>query len=214
MREACVAVIPAFNERERITPVLRALSQCPDVEEVIVVDDGSRETLDGVVSPFPKTRLLRLPENVGKAQAMERGVSESNASYILFCDADLVGFTAEHASALIRPVVSGKYRMSVGLRGNLAQRAVYWFAVNSGERCLPREDWVSLPAFYKHGFRIEAGLNMRAWLRGDRVLHLSFPYANTLRERKYGLWRGFHSRIVLCADVALAWAHALFTQPR
>lgn len=210
----CTAVVPALDENERIGAVLEALAACALVSDIVVVDDGSREPLSATVSAFPRTRCIRHERTAGKAAAMDDGVRATDAPFVLFCDADLIGFRPEHAAALIEPVTSGRARMTIGLRDNPEQRAVYWFAINSGERCLPREDWLSLPPFYKQGFRIEAGLNVRAWLRSFDVLHLAMPYRNTVRERKYGFWRGVRSRLRLSFDVSLAWAHALVTRAK
>lgn len=214
MNHSCSAIVPALDENDRIGHVVAALSESSCITDIIVVDDGSREPLAETLTRFPKVRCIRHGHTKGKAAAIESGVAASGSPYLFFCDADLERFTAEHVRALVEPVISGAARMSIGLRDNPEQRAVYWFAINSGERALPREDWESLPAFYKKGFRLEAGLNVRAWMRGDTVLHLYLPYGNTLREKKYGLWRGIRSRTRLCIDVGLAWAHAFLFRSR
>lgn len=202
------AIVPAYNEQSRIGPVLEALALCPFLCEIIVVDDGSDPPLASVVEKFP-VRLIRHERNKGKAAALQSGVAATTCDFVFFCDADLVNLRPDDVAALIMPVVSGEYRMSIGIRSNFAQRAIFWFAINSGERCLPKVDWLELPPFYKHGFRLEAGLNMRAWRQKRRILYLQLPYVQTARERKYGLVRGVQSRLWLCADVLVAWIYAL-----
>jgi glycosyltransferase involved in cell wall biosynthesis len=208
--QSVAAVVASYNEGPRIKPVLDALAVCPDISEIIVVDDGSRETLEWIHKAHPLVHLIRHEHNRGKAAAMESGVAAAHADYILFCDADLVGFTPQHASAIIRPVLSGTTMMQIGLRNNPEQRAVFLFALNSGERCIRRADWELLPSFYKKGFKIETGLNILVKKRGGRIGSETLSYQQTLRERKYGLREGLMSRIQLCFDVLSAWIYIAF----
>src|SRR3989338_3875380 len=143
-----VAIVATYNEGERLRPVLESLSKCELILDIVVVDDGSKDP-PLWASDFPKVRLFRHDKNVGKGAAMETGVRATDATYIFFCDADLVGFLPEHAVAIIKPVISGEYRTFLGLRENKEQQAVLLFALNSGERCLYRSDWETLPRFYK-----------------------------------------------------------------
>ena len=208
-RPGTAAIVPAYNENARIGHVIETLVACPDLDEIIVVDDGSIESLAWIKAQFPTVELIRHPTNRGKAAALESGVEATECELLFFCDADLVGLRPEHVTELIKPVASGTYMMSVGLRSNLAQRVVFLFALNSGERCIRKSDWLSLPVFYKKGFRIETGLNIMAWRQGGKIFHHQFPYRQTLRESKYGFFKGMHGRMRLCRDVFSAWIYAL-----
>ncbi len=203
------AIVPTLNEGRRIVPVLQALSACESVHEIIVVDDGSDMPMTWVQQEFPKVRFYRHEENKGKAAALERGISETDAELLFFCDADLIGFRSEYVTELIDAVQAGGYEMSIGLRGNPAQRAIYLFAMNSGERCVKRSDWESLAPFYKRGFRIETGLNIALWRARKKIFHRQFPYLQTMRERKYGVIKGMTSRVRMSVDVVAAWGYAL-----
>ena len=82
-------VIPTCNRaefvREAITSVLR--QDYPDIE-IIVVDDGSRDGTEAVVSGFgPAVRYL-WQENRGVSAARNRGVSVSTGDLIAFLDSD------------------------------------------------------------------------------------------------------------------------------
>ncbi|OHA26961.1 MAG: hypothetical protein A3C06_04290 [Candidatus Taylorbacteria bacterium RIFCSPHIGHO2_02_FULL_46_13] len=199
------AIVCAYNEDRHIRTVLDTLVLCDFISEIVVVDDGSREPLTRLQYVYPSIHFIRHAENRGKAYAMETGVSSTRAPYIFFCDADLVGFLPEHARAIIEPVIAGDFESFVGIRHNREQRAVFLFALNSGERCLKRSLWEALPPFYKKGFRIETGLNFQVKKMGGRIGWRLFPYRNTLREQKYGFWEGFRGRLVLSFDVFVAW---------
>jgi glycosyltransferase involved in cell wall biosynthesis len=83
------AIIPAYNAEAFIHKAIESvLNQTTPVEEIIVVDDGSRDGTCAVVESYaPKVRLLR-QKNQGPSAARNRAVQESTADYIAFLDAD------------------------------------------------------------------------------------------------------------------------------
>jgi GT2 family glycosyltransferase len=62
--------------------------------EVVVVDDGSTdrsvEYLDRVEKKTSRLRVIRLPRNVGAAEARNIGVKNTTGKYILFLDVDTI----------------------------------------------------------------------------------------------------------------------------
>jgi len=88
-------VIPAYNEAGRIgttvAEVLRWLEGRFDRYEVIVVDDGSRDSTGDEAAGIghPALRVLRNEANSGKGFSVRRGVLEAAFDPILFTDADL-----------------------------------------------------------------------------------------------------------------------------
>jgi dolichyl-phosphate beta-glucosyltransferase len=63
------------------------------VSEVIVVDDGSNDGTDAVLSrvaaDWPELRILRNERNRGKGYSVRRGVLAAKGELVLFSDADL-----------------------------------------------------------------------------------------------------------------------------
>ena len=88
------------------------------------------------------------------------------------------------------------------------QRAVKLFALNTGERALRREVWESVPKFFKHRYRIEAGLNYYAKYYGRGYAYCDMSYFQTLKEKKYGFFRGTYLRWRMNLDVLLAYIAA------
>jgi dolichyl-phosphate beta-glucosyltransferase len=90
-------VIPAFNEAARIQRTIEAVrAYCMDLRsawEVIVVDDGSRDSTAERVRALDARplviRLLTNAANRGKGYSVRRGVLEATAPRILMSDADL-----------------------------------------------------------------------------------------------------------------------------
>ena len=205
--EKVAAIVPAFNEGERIGNVLRVLTKSKIVDEVIVVDDGSSDNTENEARKFNVT-FLKNSRNKGKAYSMERGVKKSKADIIFFCDADLKGLKESTINSIIKPVINNEVEMFIGLRFNKMQRAVKAFALLSGERALTRKLWDELPKFYKNKFRIETGLNLYAKYYGKGYSYKLFKdYFQTLKEEKYGFFKGTTRRWNMNFDVSIAFLY-------
>lgn len=90
-------VIPAFNEAQRLPPTLARIREFadirPEIIEVIVVDDGSRDLTSSLVrqaaTDWPLLRCVSYPTNGGKGYAVRRGALAARGDLILISDADL-----------------------------------------------------------------------------------------------------------------------------
>lgn len=84
-----VAVIPAFNEAKRVGSVVRETKKY--VDEVLVVDDGSRDKTQDVAERAG-AKVLKLPANMGVGFATRVGadyaLTRLGAGVIVFIDAD------------------------------------------------------------------------------------------------------------------------------
>lgn len=203
-KKRVAAIIPAYNEEERIAGVLSSLSDSKLIDEIIVVDDGSKDGTEREVSKFKNVKYMKNKKNMGKSASMQRGVASSNAEIIFFCDADLINFKGEYADGIISPVLNGKVDMFIGLRKNFMQRAVKKWAINSGERAMPKVVWDRIPKYYKHRYRIEAGLNNFVSRFGNGFGYKQFDYSQPVKEKKYGFFKGFILRWWMNLDVTLS----------
>lgn len=197
-------IIPAWNEERTVARVIAVALGTPSVREVIVVNDGSTDNTARVARNAGVV-VLDLPQNLGKAQAMEAGVRASRGNILLFLDADVEGLTPEILEALILPVVSGKHVMCVGLRGRrlyVLNKLLHYVPLIGGERALTRQLWDSVPTTYKRRFEIEIALNYFAKrTTGTMKLVLMSDVRQIIKEKKYGAWRGFVRRIGMVYDV-------------
>ncbi|WP_309720376.1 glycosyltransferase family 2 protein [Armatimonas sp.] len=212
----CV-LIPAYNEADRITETVTAALTLEGVSEVLVIDDGSQDNT-ATIAEQAGARVLRQPQNQGKAAALTAGFHATDAAFLLLLDADL-GATAREATALISPVLSGKTDMTIALfpvipgRGGgmglvvrLARSGVARAtgqtlqAPLSGQRCLRRE--VLQSAFpLATGFGIETGLNIAALRAGFRLLEVPTTMDHRVTQND---WRGKLHRARQLRDVAKA----------
>lgn len=210
------AIVPCFNEADRIEEVLSILTKVKLFNEIIVVDDGSTDDTFEKVKKFP-VQYLRNSKNQGKASAMNRGVQTSTGDILFFCDADLKGLQPEIIEEIVRPVIEEKTDMFIGMRANKLQHLTKFSALLSGERALNRDLWEKLPDYYKKKFRIEIGLNKYAQHYGKGYQYKKFEnYFQTMKEVKYGVFDGFRRRILMFWDVYLAYLtfHLIHTPDR
>ena len=122
-----VAVIPALNEEETISKIVREVSQY--VDEVILVDDGSTdETValaqrEGAVVFYHK-------KNEGYDKSINDGfelASKRGATILLTFDAD-GQHNPEDIPRIIEPILNGEADVVIGRRPNHARLTEYLFA--------------------------------------------------------------------------------------
>jgi glycosyltransferase involved in cell wall biosynthesis len=91
-------VIPVYNGTEDLQRCLAALAASHyDDFEVLVVDDGSTQPVEPVVTAYGY-RYLRLAGPGGPARARNHGAAHANGKYLVFIDADV----CVHQDTLVR----------------------------------------------------------------------------------------------------------------
>jgi len=90
-------IIPVYNQADKITKTLESLTEQTYQDfEVIIVNDGSRDNLDGVLESFlnktksTNTFFIIHQQNHGAPSARNNGWRKSRGEYLFFCDADAV----------------------------------------------------------------------------------------------------------------------------
>ncbi|RMH84866.1 glycosyltransferase family 2 protein [Pseudomonas sp. AOB-7] len=125
------AVVPAFNEAQRIGAVVAAL--VPRVDEVIVVDDGSRDDT-AAIAEAAGARVLRQASNQGYIAALRRGIAAARAEVIVTLDAD-GEMPLDSIAALVAPIREGRADMVQGRRNRVprpSERLLTWLAALRG----------------------------------------------------------------------------------
>lgn len=104
-------VVPAYNEGDRIKPVVRELTQ---TYRVLVVDDGSTDNTASKAETAGAT-VLRQPQNTGYVAALKRGFREVTSAVVVTFDAD-----GEHRpddiERVVRPVIEDRMDLVLGAR--------------------------------------------------------------------------------------------------
>jgi dolichyl-phosphate beta-glucosyltransferase len=135
-------IIPAFNEAVRLPPTLdsveRYLANEKASTEVIVVDDGSRDSTADVVreraARWPQLRLVSAAGNGGKGAAVQLGMASARGRFRVFSDADL-SVPIDDLDLLLRPLRSGAgvAIASRGLKASQVELHQPWYRETMGK---------------------------------------------------------------------------------
>jgi len=202
MATSVSALLPSFNEADRIAEALRAVQSIEGIDEIVCINDGSTDGTSDVASRIDGVRVIRLEQNQGKGAALNRGFNEVSGDIILILDADL-GATAHEAAPLLTPVLNDEAEMTIavlpsakrggtGMVMRAARVGVFratgrWFpAPLSGQRAIRR--WVldritSLRGKpFEERYGVETALDIDACLVGARIVEVPLP----LDHREHG----------------------------
>lgn len=88
-RITIAALIPAFNAEATLARALDSvMAQTRRPDEIIVVDDGSRDGTAAIAAAYPSVRLCTHAANRGLIAALNTGLDALTAQWVAFLDAD------------------------------------------------------------------------------------------------------------------------------
>ncbi len=199
-----VAIVPAWNEAERIGAVLDVLNASGSVDRIVVVDDGSTDATAAVAGAHPgsatgRVSVVRLERNCGKGAAMAAGAQAAGeVEALLFLDADLIGLTVSHVDALVEPVRSGAVDMALGVfrGGNFWTTLAQVIVPNiSGQRAIRRSLFQEVQGVAEARFGVELAITNHVLGSGRPIAQVVLrDVSHPMKERKFGIWRGMVSR--------------------
>ena len=130
-------MICAYNEADVIEEKMqniRALNYPQDKLCVMWVTDGSNDNSNEMLQAYPEVKLVFSPERKGKAAAMQHGLQENKAEYVIFTDANTM-LNADAIREIVRQFmkknvscVSGEKRVAARHAGQATAEGegVYW----------------------------------------------------------------------------------------
>ena len=217
------ALLPAYNEAERIAVTLGALRARPEIGEIVVLDDGST---DGTANRAREAgaSLVLTQKNSGKGAALRAAYATARdlGDVFLLLDADL-GASAGEAVKLLPPLARGEADMTVGMlppdpdfaatgrsggrgfvvrlaRWGIQRRTGRTFTQPlSGQRAVRREVLEALGGTFAPGFGVEVDLTVRAIRAGFRVQEVETGFRHKVTG---GDWPGLRHRARQFRDVA------------
>jgi len=166
---SCSAIVCAYNEEKHLSAVLDGLLGATFVQEIIVLDDGSKDRTAEIMqaySRFDRLRPISHTPNRGKGYAMAEGASVARGDILLFVDADLMNWDASFAIQVLQPILEGKADLVIGypLREHDAWDSADLLRIQrwlSGERAMWRTDLLPLlPKIRPSRFGVETLINM------------------------------------------------------
>jgi hypothetical protein len=129
-------VVPVYNEQATVGDViadLLGLDIAFDME-VIVVDDGSNDATESILSRVrdPRVRVIRHESNRGKGEALRTGILAATGTHMLPFDADSE-YDAADIPRLMAPVLRGRANVVYGARiaGMNTLYTSFWYPVGS-----------------------------------------------------------------------------------
>jgi glycosyltransferase involved in cell wall biosynthesis len=218
-RRAVLSVMmAAYNEEKTIaTAIERVLAQ-PEVGELIIVDDASRDNTWQVVTELasgePRIRAFQQPHNEGKGAAIRRAITELKFPYAIIQDADLEVEPADYPKVLA-PLLARQADAVFGSRrfaitsfqtfiftlGNKALTFVTNVLFRGGvadmETCfklMPSTLWQSLPLSASR-FEFEPEVTARLLMRRCRIVNVPIRYLPRTNQqgKKMGVGDGWHA---------------------
>ena len=202
------AIVAAYNEENTIADVLRALTNSPLIDEVIVVSDGSTDDTVRISRRFD-VRTIALRENRGKGYAMRIGVDYASHDTLFFVDGDMLNVTERTIESLVLPVLRDECDMNIGVRHrgpvlDFLHLKMQCGPVLSGIRVMKREVFEKVPPQYQERFKIEAALNCFCSRSGFRQQHtIIYELRHIIKESKRGLSDGLRARWEMSREVFL-----------
>src|SRR3974377_2311877 len=92
-RECLSIVIPAYNEEATLATVVRRVLKVPQLLELVIGDDCSRDRTGEIAEEFasrePKLKVLHHQVNRGKTEALKTGFASTSGEIVIVQDADL-----------------------------------------------------------------------------------------------------------------------------
>ena len=109
-------IIPAYNEGERIKDTLDNIVDINIINEILVVDDGSKDDTAIVLKNYNNSKVKYYIQNPnqGKGKALEKGLKmvDKKSEIIVFLDADL-GKTSSEVTKIIEPVIDDECDVAI-----------------------------------------------------------------------------------------------------
>jgi glycosyltransferase involved in cell wall biosynthesis len=128
-------VIPVFNEKTTVLPLLERVRASEFAKEIILVDDCSTDGTREILGDLPACEDLKIvfqPRNQGKGAALRTGFDYVTGDIVVIQDADLEYDPAEYSN-LIRPILAGKADVVYGSRflGGPHRVLLFWHSVGN-----------------------------------------------------------------------------------
>lgn len=223
-----LVIIPTYNERENIEPMLQKLLALPYGLDVLVVDDNSPDGTATLVEEWKqkseRVHLLKRPGKMGLGSAYRDGFRyalEHGAEYIFEMDADFshdpeaIGEFL-HAVQDADIVLGSRYLNGVTVVNWPLSRLILSYSANvytrivtglpladstGGFKCFRRRalEGIRLDRVKSEGYSFQIEMSFRCWKRGFRIKEIPILFV----DRRAGVSK--MSRRIIWEAAGLVW---------
>lgn len=194
MKPKVSVLIPAYNEATQIRETVTAAKAIPEVDEVVVVDDGSTDSTD-VEAIRAGAFVIELEKNRGKGGAVQAGLRYVHGDVVLLLDGDL-GHSARYGRDLLGPILNGQADLVIGAFPNHGTKSGFGLVEGfgraiirllggidaqsplSGQRAVRRDVLDGLNGIAP-GFGMEVAMTVGALRRGFAVREVEVPFTHS-----------------------------------
>jgi glycosyltransferase involved in cell wall biosynthesis len=130
-------IVPVFNEKATVLPLLEKVLAVPIEKEIIVVDDGSTDGTREILQAFrhDAVRVVLHEKNQGKGAAIRTAIAHVRGDITLIQDADLE-YSPDEYPRLLRPIEEGVADVVYGSRFLGGERRALLFTHAIGNKAL------------------------------------------------------------------------------
>ncbi|MFH1269716.1 MAG: glycosyltransferase family 2 protein [Candidatus Omnitrophota bacterium] len=189
-------VVPVYNEANTIRQILERIHSVPIDKEIIVVNDGSSDGTEKILSEirYNNLKVIHHSGNRGKGAAFLTGLSHAQGEFIIIQDADLEYDPCDYLKLMAAmkennaDIVLGA-RFKRGYHGLLIHRLgnrlltvllnlLFHVRLNDCFTCykLFRRDMINTLNLREQNFTIETEIVAKAARRGLRIVEVSVSY--------------------------------------
>jgi glycosyltransferase involved in cell wall biosynthesis len=177
-KKICV-IIPAYNEDSYIKNTINAVLKLNNIDEIVVIDDGSTDNTWNIISNMKHIKGIRHNKKKGKARSLHDGVKSCDADIYLFIDGDL-GDSACKTQVLLDEILNDKCDFCIA---NIP--------ISKGSGGIG-----FLRSFSRLSVRIATGIDLPCCLSGQRAIKRS-----VITDGNIGFYNGFGVEIGMLIDV-------------
>ena len=208
MSERALVIVPTYNERENIRPLIESVLAKDSRIDMLIVDDGSPDgtgkIVDEIAAANPRVFAHHRPAKLGLGTAYLEGFKwalEREYDYVFEMDADF-SHNPDHLPEFLRRiadadlVLGSRYRtgrvtvvnwpmsrLLLSYFANIYARAVtglQLFDSTGGFKCFRRKvlETVDLNAVKSNGYAFKIEMSFRAWKKGFRIAEIPIVFVD------------------------------------
>ena len=208
MSDRALVIVPTYNERENIRPLVENVLAKDARIDMLVVDDGSPDgtgaIVDEIAAANPRVFVLHRPSKLGLGTAYLEGFKwalEREYEFVFEMDADF-SHNPDHLPEFLRRIVDAdlvlgsRYRngrvtvvnwpmsrLLLSYAANIYARAVtglQLFDSTGGFKCFRRRvlEAIDLNAVKSNGYAFQIEMSFRAWKKGFRIAEIPIVFVD------------------------------------